>query len=212
MPSASVSIVSVLFSGNASAVSRTLSPSSSVSALLPIPSESVSSVSLLSNGKASAVSKTPSPSSSVSALLPVPSESVSRLSFLSNGKASAVSATPSASSSRSTASANPSSSASGSASRTVEPSNKAFDSVAVSKAATSTVPATSSSTEDCNVVCAASSISVLASPVGSSCESPTKVFTSDTLPDTAAIVSDATLTSGATSVIAPVSTSLMVEA
>ena len=86
------------------------SPSSSLSALLPIPSRSVSrlsrgsfgkaselsptpsesesSLSLKSSGNASRESITPSPSSSGSELLPIPSVSVSKLSLLSNGNAS----------------------------------------------------------------------------------------------------------------------------
>ena len=71
------------------------SPSSSVSALLPVPSPSVSIVSVESNEKASSVSITPSPSSSVSVLLPVPSPSVSVVSLASLGNASLLSPVPS---------------------------------------------------------------------------------------------------------------------
>ena len=94
-------------SGNASFTSKTPSPSSSVSAVIPAPrhaasqtsgppspSVSVSSPSVIS-GNASAVSRTPSSSSSVSALLPVPSASVSTVSVESLGKASEASHTPS---------------------------------------------------------------------------------------------------------------------
>ena len=85
--------------GNASEPSATPSPSSSVSALLPIPSLSVSNISEGSSGNASEPSATPSPSSSVSALLPIPSLSVSNISEGSSGNASEPSATPSPSSS-----------------------------------------------------------------------------------------------------------------
>ena len=59
-----MSKVSVASSGNASEVSATPSPSSSVSELFPIPSESVSTDSAASSGKASPLSPTPSPSES----------------------------------------------------------------------------------------------------------------------------------------------------
>ena len=67
-------------SGKASAVSRTSSPSSSVSALLPITSPSVSTDSDPSKGKASALSATLSSSSSSSRCFQLRSASVSAVS------------------------------------------------------------------------------------------------------------------------------------
>ena len=72
MPSESVSTLSVASNGNASFTSKTVSLSSSVSALFPVPSESVSIVSLASKGNASSTSNTVSPSSSASAIIPNP--------------------------------------------------------------------------------------------------------------------------------------------
>ena len=64
IPSKSVSNVSVESNGNASKLSTTPSPSSSVSELFPIPSLSVSIVSDRSNGNASSELMTPSLSES----------------------------------------------------------------------------------------------------------------------------------------------------
>ncbi len=81
-PDAQENLLSGSVPSTASCASLNPSPSSSVSALLPIPSESVSRVSEASLGKASPLS-------------PTPSESVSVVSVASRGNRSRLSATPS---------------------------------------------------------------------------------------------------------------------
>ena len=187
-----------------------LSPSSSVSVLLPTPSESVSKVSLLSKGKASAVSRTPSASSSVSALLPVPSPSVSKVSLLSNGKASMASTTPSASSSASRTLGIPSSSVSNASTATTIFSNSLVVSVAVSKSVTATSPDTTFVTDSCNPSWAALTISKATSDNGSRFGSETTVFTAATEAAIAAITSTAITASGTTSAITLTNTAFKV--
>ena len=72
IPSPSVSVQTFRSSGNASAISKTPSLSSSRSPLFPVPSPSVSTHSFPSYGKTSIQSRYPSLSSSESSLIPSP--------------------------------------------------------------------------------------------------------------------------------------------